>query len=74
MAGLAKAQIGDLVGPGSGQLTTVTKIDPIRVYISVSQQLMTEMLERRLAEGKGTRGTGEGRSWNWCWRPARFIR
>ena len=60
MAGLAKAQVGDLIGPSTGQLTTVTKIEPIRVYFSVSQQLMTQMQERRLAEGKGSVRTGEG--------------
>ncbi len=51
-AGLAKAQVGDLVGPGSGPLTTVVQMDPIRVYFSVSQQLLTKILERRLAAGK----------------------
>ena len=60
MAGLARAQVGDLIGPGTGQLTTVTKVEPTRVYVSVSQQLMTEMLQRRLAEGKDTTRTGEG--------------
>jgi membrane fusion protein, multidrug efflux system len=54
LAGLAKGQVGDLIGPSTGQLTTVTKIEPIRVYFSVSQQLMTQMQERRLAEGKTT--------------------
>jgi membrane fusion protein, multidrug efflux system len=38
IAGLAQAQIGDLVGPGSGLLTTVSKVNPIRVYFSVSEQ------------------------------------
>jgi len=60
VAGLAKAQVGDLIGPGTGQLTTVTKVEPMRVYISVSQQLMTDMLQRRLAEGKDAPRTGEG--------------
>jgi membrane fusion protein (multidrug efflux system) len=59
IAGVAQAQIGDLLGPGGGALTTVTKINPIRVYFSVSQQLMTELAERILAEGRETR-TGEG--------------
>ena len=54
VAGLAKAQVGDLIGPRAGPLTTVAKMDPIRVYFSVSQQLMTQMQERRLAEGKGS--------------------
>ena len=60
LAGLAKAQVGDLIGPGSGQLTTVTRVEPSRVYFSVSQQLMTQMQEQRLAEGKGTVRTGDG--------------
>jgi len=60
LSGLARAQVGDLLGPNTGPLTTVTKIEPIRVYFSVSQQLMTQMQERRLAAGKGTSRTGEG--------------
>lgn len=52
VAGLAKAQVGDLIGPGAGQLTTVSKVEPMRVYFSVSQQLATQMQERRIAEGK----------------------
>ena len=55
VAGLAQAQVGDLLGPSSGPLTTVVQIDPIRVYFSVSQQLMTLMGERMLAEGKSLR-------------------
>lgn len=38
IAGIASAQIGDLVGPGSGALTTVSTVDPIKVYFSVSEQ------------------------------------
>jgi membrane fusion protein (multidrug efflux system) len=34
----AKAQIGDLVGPSSGELTTVSTIDPIKAYFSVTEQ------------------------------------
>lgn len=37
VAGLAKGQIGDLVGP-TAVLTTVSKIQPIKVYFSVSEQ------------------------------------
>jgi membrane fusion protein (multidrug efflux system) len=51
----AQAQIGNLVGPASGLLTTATTIDPIRAYISVSQQMMTDVMERRLREGKNLR-------------------
>jgi membrane fusion protein (multidrug efflux system) len=61
VAGLAQAQVGDLVGPGSGALTTVAQINPIRVYFSVSQQLMTTIQERMLADGKRLRGQlGDG--------------
>lgn len=34
LAGLAKAQIGDLVSPSTGQLTTVAQIEPMRAYFS----------------------------------------
>ena len=58
VAGLAQAQVGDLIGPGSGALTTVVKIHPIRAYFSVSQQLMTEIQEQMLAAGQKIRGSG----------------
>jgi membrane fusion protein (multidrug efflux system) len=39
IAGLAKAQIGNLVGPGGvDELTTVSTVNPIKVYIQVSEQ------------------------------------
>ncbi len=39
IAGLAKAQIGNLVGPGGmEELTTVSTVDPIKVYIQISEQ------------------------------------
>ncbi|MCL5097853.1 MAG: efflux RND transporter periplasmic adaptor subunit [Candidatus Omnitrophica bacterium] len=39
IAGIAQAQVGDLVGPGAvGNLTTVSTVDPIRAYISISEQ------------------------------------
>jgi RND family efflux transporter MFP subunit len=39
IAGLAKAQIGDLVGTGStSSLTTLSKIDPIRLYFPLSEK------------------------------------
>jgi len=39
IAGLAKAQIGNLVGPGgTEELTTVSTVQPIKVYIQVSEQ------------------------------------
>ncbi len=38
VAGLVQAQIGDLVGPGTGVLTTVSTVDPIKAYFPVSEQ------------------------------------
>jgi membrane fusion protein (multidrug efflux system) len=38
IAGTANAQIGDLVGPQTSELTTVSTIDPIKVYFSISEQ------------------------------------
>ena len=39
IAGIAKAQIGNLVGPGQIQeLTVVSTVDPIKVYFSVSER------------------------------------
>lgn len=37
VAGLAKAQIGDLVGPAS-VLTTVSQVQPIKAYFAISEQ------------------------------------
>jgi membrane fusion protein, multidrug efflux system len=38
IAGIAQAQVGDLVGTSSGVLTTVSTLDPIRDYFTVSEQ------------------------------------
>lgn len=40
IAGISKAQLGNLVGPGSANavLTTVSQVDPIKAYIPLSEQ------------------------------------
>jgi RND family efflux transporter MFP subunit len=38
IASIARAQIGNLVGPASGTLTTVSMIDPIKAYYQVTEQ------------------------------------
>jgi membrane fusion protein (multidrug efflux system) len=38
LAGVAQAQIGDLVGPSGPVLTTVSTVDPIKVYFTASEQ------------------------------------
>lgn len=37
LAGIATAQVGNLIGPSSGTLTTVTMVDPIRVNFFLSE-------------------------------------
>jgi RND family efflux transporter MFP subunit len=41
--GIAQLQVGALVSPASGALTTVSTLDPIKVYFTISEQ---EYLER----------------------------
>jgi membrane fusion protein (multidrug efflux system) len=42
IAGLIQTQIGNLVGPGSGILTTVASVDPIKAYFPISEQAYLE--------------------------------
>jgi len=44
IAGMARAQIGDLVGPATGNLTEVSTLDPIKAYITVSEQYYLDHL------------------------------
>jgi membrane fusion protein (multidrug efflux system) len=57
IAGLAKAQIGNLVGPGGKEeLTTVSTVNPIKVYIQLSEQEYMQAgsgYEARAAKLKG---------------------
>jgi membrane fusion protein (multidrug efflux system) len=55
VAGIAKAQIGDLVGPES-HLTTVSQLDPIKVNFPVSEKAYLEVVRRR---GGGASGGGK---------------
>jgi membrane fusion protein (multidrug efflux system) len=48
ITGIAKAQIGNLVGPGSiEELTTVSTVNPIKCYISLSEQEYMRAMEKR---------------------------
>jgi membrane fusion protein (multidrug efflux system) len=38
VAGIARAQVGDLVSPSGQALTTVSTVDPIKVYFTASEQ------------------------------------
>jgi membrane fusion protein (multidrug efflux system) len=47
IAGIARAQIGDLVGtPQSAELTMVSTVDPIKVYISASEQEYLKFMQQ----------------------------
>ena len=46
IAGIARTQIGNLVGPGSiEELTTVSTVDPIKVYVPLSEQEYRKSLQ-----------------------------
>jgi membrane fusion protein (multidrug efflux system) len=48
IAGIAKAQIGNLVGPGgTEELTTVSTVNPIKAYVAVSEQEYMNAQEAR---------------------------
>ncbi len=48
IAGIAKAQIGNLVGPGgTEELTTVSTVNPIKAYVAVSEQEYLQTQEAR---------------------------
>jgi len=46
IASIATAQVGDLVGPNSGTLTTVSTLDPIKVYFTASEQAYLNFVRR----------------------------
>ena len=41
IVGIATAHVGDLVGPGTGPLTTISQVDPIKVAVNVGEQSFT---------------------------------
>jgi membrane fusion protein (multidrug efflux system) len=46
VAGFAKAQVGDLVSPTSGPLTTVSQIDPIKAIVTAGEGPFTDFVSR----------------------------
>lgn len=54
MAGLAKAQVGDLIGPAqAGELTTVSTINPIKVYYTINEQAYIDFMKQFSSEADG---------------------
>jgi RND family efflux transporter MFP subunit len=59
IAGLAKGQIGDLVGP-STTLTTVSQVQPIKAYFAISEQEYLKFAKRISSVTEGfSRPTGQ---------------
>jgi len=55
IAGIAKAQIGDLLSPNSQtELTTVSSVDPIKVYFNLSEREYLKLANAAIASGKKT--------------------
>jgi membrane fusion protein (multidrug efflux system) len=51
VAGIASAQVGDLVGPATGTLATVSQLDPIKATVNLGEQGLTEfVMKHRGAE------------------------
>jgi membrane fusion protein (multidrug efflux system) len=58
IAGAASAQLGDLVGtPQARTLTTVSTVNPIKVYVPISEREYLQAIERSTPETKA--GTGK---------------
>lgn len=58
VAGLAKGQIGDLVGPTT-ILTTVSQVNPIKAYFAISEQEYLKFAQRISAVSEGRRQVGK---------------
>ncbi|HSZ63009.1 MAG TPA: efflux RND transporter periplasmic adaptor subunit [Terriglobales bacterium] len=58
VAGLAKGQIGDLVGPAT-LLTTVSQVEPIKAYFAISEQQYMQFAQRISAISEGRKRLGE---------------
>jgi membrane fusion protein (multidrug efflux system) len=59
IVGIAKAQVGDLVGPGTGELASISTVDPIRVYFPVSEQEYLKAADKVQAAYKHPESPGE---------------
>ena len=46
LAGFANGQVGDLVGPTTGSLTTVSQVDPIKAVVTAGEGPFTDFVSR----------------------------
>ena len=61
VVGTARAQVGDLVGPNSGELTSVVQVDPIKVYFSLSDQQYLDYIKADMEKPDQTQAAREKR-------------
>jgi RND family efflux transporter MFP subunit len=52
IAGIAQAQVGNLVNPTSGALTTVSTVNPIKAYFTLSEQEYLNHTRRNPTQGE----------------------
>ncbi len=52
IAGIAQAQVGNLISTNSAPLTTVSTVDPIKVYFTLSEQQYLNFTKRNLIEAR----------------------
>jgi RND family efflux transporter MFP subunit len=52
VAGIAQAQVGDLVNPNGGVLTTVSTLNPIKAYFTLSEQEYLAFTKRNPTQGE----------------------
>jgi RND family efflux transporter MFP subunit len=52
IAGIAQAQVGNLISTTSAPLTTVSTVDPIKVYFTLSEQQYLNFTKRNLIEAR----------------------
>ncbi|MBU0714932.1 MAG: efflux RND transporter periplasmic adaptor subunit [Verrucomicrobia bacterium] len=50
IVGIAEAQIGDLVGPNTVELTAISTVDPIKAYFPISEQEYMKAMEKRITQ------------------------
>jgi membrane fusion protein (multidrug efflux system) len=52
IASIATAQVGNLVGPASGVLTTVSTVDPIKAYFNITEQAYINFAQQFMTEAE----------------------
>lgn len=59
IAGIAQAQVGNLISTTSGALTTVSTVDPIKVYFTLNEQEYLEFTKKNLIDAQPGASVGK---------------